>query len=417
MTIPFSVPDVKPLYFDTSQIDRDGFQKRLRLLLETLHNRETRNIEVQKMKRDEALRLDQAAAGEQLAQMVRGMDTVPGMSIPTAGPMGGMGPTVQTKPVEGPLAQSFQPRPGTTVNFEAFKTGQNTISQYLNDRNERMKAKAPTKPEVQELTDANGFALSWDKASGTAKHIVGPNGLPVRMRVPNEEVKEDKWQLTGYEQNGVPIEYNGRTGEMRPVRAPDNLFKMGPVTESENRFAMLYTESAEAWKTLKATGYKAIPKDLVGFVASARKAVGEDGAFESFLTSSQVFDEETKQAIMAYAVIGMNNIYGKSGAAITVKEMQGILARLPSDLDSPTTKAAKLRFFRRGVESQFRSGYNALRRGEVEAQVPFQKPYEIFADEPGVDPATQRPWSKENPYMNPSQPTPGGPPPLLRRPQ
>ena len=397
MTIPFSVPDVKPLYFDTSQIDRDGFQKRLRLLLETLHNRETRNIEVQKMKREESLRLDQAAAGEQLAQMVRGMDTVPGMSIPTAGPMGGMGPTVQTKPVEGPLAQSFQPRPGTTVNFEAFKTGQNTISQYLNDRNERMKPKTPTKPELPEFkTDAkDGRVYRVPKSGGAATPVYKADGTPLIGDVPG----------TGADKPDLMDVYDNLTGQIvlmpRVAGAlPPQFTKAGPMTDQEKKDAVLYTRATSAIKN--ALTLPPIPEDFITTLLTAEGSGSGNQPLRTYLRKVKL-DPATRRSLLAWETVLSSGLYATSGAAITVSEVLRELSLIPTtaDLRNPglmEDKRQGLLDRMRGLENGGRRELQQLRLRGSKIPTMDEILAEIEAQKALVNPDNGQPWNPRNPH-------------------
>lgn len=396
MTIPFSIPDVKPLYFDTSQVDRDGFQKRLQTLLGVLHNRETRNIELQKMKREEALRLDQAAAGEQLAQMIRGMDTVPGLSIPTAGPMGGAGPTVQTKPFEGPLAQSFQPRPGTMVNFEMFKTGQNTISQYFNDRNERVKARTPAKPELPEFkTDAkDGRVYRVPKSGGTATPVYKADGTPLIGELPD---KPDKPELMDV--------YDNVTGQivLMPKVAgplPPQFTKAGPMTDQEKKDAVLYTRATSAIKN--ALTLPPIPEDFVTTLLTAEGSGQGNQPLRTYLRKVKL-DPSTRRSLLAWETVLSSGLYATSGAAITVSEVLRELSLIPTtaDLKDPRLledKRQALLDRMRALENGGRRELQQLRlRG---SKIPTMQEIlaEIEAQAAAVNPDTGQPWNPKNRY-------------------
>lgn len=399
MTIPFSIPDVKPLYFDTSQVDRDGFHKRLQALLSVLHNRETRNIEIEKMKREEALRLDQAAAGEQLAQMVRGMDTVPGLSIPTAGPMGGMGPTVQTKPAAGPLAQAFQPRPGTTINFEAFRTGQNTISQYLNDRGERMKARTPAKPELPEFkTDAkDGRVYRVPKSGGAATPVYKADGTPLIGELPGGAGGPDKPDL-------IEV-YDNVTGQivLMPKVAgalPPQFTKAGPMTDQEKKDAVLYTRATSAIKN--ALTLPPIPEDFVTTLLTAEGSGQGNQPLRTYLRKVKL-DPSTRRSLLAWETVLSSGLYAMSGAAITVSEVLRELSLIPNtaDLKDPrllNDKRQALLDRMRALENGGRRELQQLRLRGSKIPTMDEILSEIEAQAAAVNPDTGQPWDPRNRY-------------------
>lgn len=410
MTIPFNVPDVKPLYLDTSRVQSNGFHERLKTFLGVLQQREDNAVRERELRNQELAKMEQAQAGALLAQMVTGMDTqqVPGMTVPTGLP-GGVGPSVTMAPqtFEGPLAKALKSQPGSVV-YEALGRGNNLVTQYFNDRDKRLAAKPPVqrKPDPGQLTDAEGYALSWDKTTNRAVNILDEQGNRVRLKIPGQDGtgSEGRWADSGYKKNGIPQQYNTATGQFRDAPGGRELYLKSTPAIEHYKAAQLYAESANDWQSLRELGFPSIPTDMSKFVLAAREAVGENGEFLTYLAQTTVYDETTKQAIRTYVNLAMNALYQKSGAAISVKEMQQILSKIPFASDGTEAKQRKLRAFRTGIEAQFRTGIDVLERSAMENGMPYIKPYDLFNDDPGADAQSGLPLLPGDPYQSGGSP-------------